>query len=251
MPRLPDAFPADASGNAATRHKAGPVARSGIDLTGPLPAALALLGCALYAVTLAPVSDHGWQFYMAERMLDGADLYIDVGAADMHPPLFTWLAMAIAAFGRLVNIDGLTLYPVVVLLVVAGSLESSRRLLQASGWMLAVLVLAFMPMAGPFYGQGEHLALVLAFPYFAGAAAAIRGHPASRGAIAAGIAAGIGSRSSRISRWSGLVSNSSSRNAEAFARCCGPKASRSLPYSCCMYWPRSHSRPSFSVPCRG
>ena len=91
------------------------------------------------------------------------------------------------------NIDGLTLYPVAVLLVVAGSLESSRRLLHASGWLLTVLVLAFMPMAGPFYGQGEHLALMLSLPYFAGAAAAIRGRPASRGgAIAAGIAAGIG-----------------------------------------------------------
>ena len=193
MARLPDAFPAGAPGNAAARHKAGTLARPGIDLRGPLPAALALLGCALYAVTLAPVSDHGWQFYMAERVLDGADLYVDVGAADMHPPLFTWLAMAIAAFGRFVTIDGLTLYPVFVLLVVAGSLECSRRLLHSCGWILAVLVLAFMPMAGPFYGQGEHLALVMSFPYFAGAVAAIRGHSASRGsAIAAGIAAGIG-----------------------------------------------------------
>ncbi|MGH7507525.1 MAG: hypothetical protein ACRELX_17865, partial [Longimicrobiales bacterium] len=125
--------------------------RRGIDLTGPLPAVLALAACGTFAATLPPISDHAWQFYMAERALDGARLYIDVGAADMHPPLFTWMAMAITALGRLVDVSGLTLYPVLVLIAAAASLFGWWRIAPASGWVLGMLVIALLPMAGPYY----------------------------------------------------------------------------------------------------
>ncbi|MGH7500175.1 MAG: hypothetical protein ACREL7_00320, partial [Longimicrobiales bacterium] len=168
-------------------------ARIGIDLTGAWPAALAFAACAVYAATLPPVPDHAWQFYMAERALDGARLYVDIGAADMHPPLFTWLAMAIAAFGRLVDVDGLALYPVVVLVMVGCSLAAWRRITGASGWMLAVLLVALLPVAGPYYGQGEHLALVLSIPYLGGAAAASEGRRIGRGGrLGSAVAAGLG-----------------------------------------------------------
>jgi hypothetical protein len=186
-----DAPPAAATIGPPSRTSEGE--RIGIDLTGPLPAMLAFAACAVYAATLSPVPDHAWQFYMAERALDGARLYVDIGAADMHPPLFTWLAMAIARLGRLVHVDGLTLYPVMVLCAVAASLHAWRRITTASGWMTSVLVVALLPAAGPYYGQGEHLALVLSIPYLAGAAATIRGRPSSAaGAIVAGTLAGIG-----------------------------------------------------------
>jgi hypothetical protein len=168
-------------------------ARRGLDLTGPLPASIAFVACGMFAATLAPISDHAWQFYMAERMLDGARLYVDVGAADMHPPLFTWLAVVIAGLGRLVGVSGLTLYPVIVLLGIAASLFAWWSIVPRSAWILGVLVVALLPMAGPYYGQGEHLALVLALPYLAGAAAHARRRPLGRSAaIAAGLAAGIG-----------------------------------------------------------
>ena len=167
--------------------------RRGFDATGPVAGALGLAACGVYAMTLAPISDHAWQFYMAERVLDGARLYIDVGAADMHPPLFTWLAMAIEAVGRLVSVSGLALYPVFVFLAVATTAWTWWRTAPASGWMLAVLVLALLPMAGPYYGQGEHLGLILALPYFIGAAGAAEGRPLPRGAaLAVGLAAGFG-----------------------------------------------------------
>jgi len=165
----------------------------GLDLTGPVPAVLALAGCGVFAASLPPVSDHAWQFYMAERALDGARLYIDVGAADMHPPLFTWLAMAIAAIGRVVHVSGLTLYPVFVLCTVAATLFAWWRLAPRSGWMAAVIVAALLPMAGPYYGQGEHVALVFALPYLAGAARTAQGRPLGRSAaLAVALAAGIG-----------------------------------------------------------
>src|SRR5690606_6385098 len=71
--------------------------RGGLHTTSPLPGLLGLAACGIFAAGLAPISDHAWQFYMGERMLDGARLYADIGAADMHPPLFTWAAMLLAA----------------------------------------------------------------------------------------------------------------------------------------------------------
>jgi hypothetical protein len=162
-------------------------------LTGPLPAVLALGVTGIYVATLAPVSDHAWQFYMAERMLDGARLYVDVGAADMHPPLFTWLAAAVAALGRLVGVSGLALYPGLVWLATAASLFAWWRVGPASGWLLGVWVIVLLPMAGPFFGQGEHLALVFALPYLAGAATTAEGRPPARKAgLAAALAAAVG-----------------------------------------------------------
>ncbi len=168
-------------------------ARPGLDLTGPLPGILALAGCAFFALSLPPIPDHAWQFYMAERMLDGARLYVDVGAADMHPPLFTWMAMAIAAFARLIGADGLSIYPVVVIACIAIAASAWWRLLPASGWMLAALAFALLAMAGPYFGQGEHLAIVLALPYLAAAARAADGQPLTPGAaVLVGAAAGFG-----------------------------------------------------------
>jgi hypothetical protein len=52
---------------------------------------------------------------------------------------------------------------------------------------------ALLAVAGPYYGQGEHLALVLALPYLAGTARAAQGQPLARGAaVATAIVAGIG-----------------------------------------------------------
>lgn len=178
---------------AAAVPESGAIARPRIDLTGPLPGVLALAAGGVYAATLPPVSDHAWQFYMAERALDGARLYVDVGAADMHPPLITWLAMAVAAVGRMIGIPGLELYPLLVFSAIAATAAIWWKTAPASGWMLPVLALSLIAFAGPYFGQGEHLALILSIPWLLGTAEAAQGRPLSRGrALAAAIAAGIG-----------------------------------------------------------
>ena len=163
------------------------------DLTGPVLPVLVLVACGFYAATFPPVADHAYQFYQAERVLDGARMYVDVGAADMHPPLFTWLAVALAAVGRLLHVSGLSLFPGVVLLTTAVTLWMWWRSTPHSGWMLGVLVLALVPGAGPYYGQGEHLAILLSLPYLANASAAAAGSPVRRRtAFISALFAGIG-----------------------------------------------------------
>ncbi len=154
---------------------------------------LAFAGCALFVAMLPPVSDHAYQFFMAERVLAGARLYIDIGAADMHPPLFTWLAMAVTVLGRVFGTDGLTIYPFLVALLVPAVVLWVRHIRGATGWMLAVFAFALLGIAGPYAGQGEHLAVVLVLPYLAGTASAAHGQPLRRwAAVAAGLAAAIG-----------------------------------------------------------
>ncbi|MGH7471128.1 MAG: hypothetical protein ACRENP_24530 [Longimicrobiales bacterium] len=151
-------------GSAQAAHHASRVRRDAL-----FPA-VALLGCAILASTIVPVPDHGYQFYLGAQILDGARLYVDVAAADMHPPLFTWLAALLEAVGRVLGTDGLTLYPSTVCLIIAASLVAVWRIGPRSVFILSVMVLALLPLAGPFFGQGEQWALVLSMPYLAAAA---------------------------------------------------------------------------------
>lgn len=154
---------------------------------------LTLLACSLFALSLPPVPDHGYQFYLGSRLLEGARLYVDVAAADMHPPLFTWLAASLEAVARLIGLSGLTLFPGFVVLCVAGAVYAVSRLAPPSSFVLLTLVIILLPFSGAFFGQGEHLALILSLPYLAAAAPPddrpLR--PAARIAIAAAAAFGL------------------------------------------------------------
>ena len=155
---------------------------------------LAALVSAFIATGIPPVPDHGYQFYLGAQLLDGARLYVDIAAADMHPPLFTWLAAALVAIGRLIGVDGLTLYPIAVCLTIAGALLLVWQTAPRSLFVLAVLVVALLPLAGPFFGQGEHLALILALPYLAALARFSEDGwtPATGRRLLIALAAGIG-----------------------------------------------------------
>ena len=93
----------DAAVAANTEHT-GRLGR--VDLAGPMVAALGALGCASFALSMPPVPDHGYQFYLAGKLLDGAKLYVDVAVADMHPPLFTWMAAGLELLARALGTAG-------------------------------------------------------------------------------------------------------------------------------------------------
>lgn len=160
-------------------------------LSGPVPIAAAAAVCAILALGIPPVPDHAYQFHLAGRVLDGATLYVDVAAADMHPPLFTWLAMAIEAAGRLFGTSGLTLYPAFTALAAAGALLAVWRILPGPALFVAALLIALLPLSGPYFGQGEHLALIFALPYLCAAAVARERTRPQRFAIAAAAAFGL------------------------------------------------------------
>jgi hypothetical protein len=166
-------------------------AQSSLDFTGPLPVLLGALGCGLFALSLPPIPDHAYQFYLGQKLLDGATLYVDVAAADMHPPFFTWLAAALEGIARLFGTSGLSSYPTFVFLLVAASLYACWRIGPRSLFVLVVAMIALLPMAGPYLGQGEHLALVCALPYLAATAADQPRSRAARFFIALAAAVGL------------------------------------------------------------
>ena len=142
------------------------------DLTGVLSVMLAVVGCGLFALSMPAVPDHGYQFFLAREILGGAKLYVDVAAADMHPPLFTWFAASIEIIARAFGTTGLRIYPFVVIALTSGSLWTLWRLGLRSSFVLMAVAVALLPMAGPYLGQGEHLALICSLPYLAASAIA-------------------------------------------------------------------------------
>ncbi|MEX0890584.1 MAG: hypothetical protein WEB88_00335 [Gemmatimonadota bacterium] len=171
--------------------------RSGVAGSGDRAALYLVAGaaavCAALAAFLPPVPDHAYQFWMAERLLDGARMYVDVGAADMHPPLFTWSATALAALGRALGVPGLRIYPVLVALATLAALAAAWRLGLRAPLLLAAAAAALFPVAGPYFAQGEHLALLCALPYLVAAARAEERVPGSRtGRVAVALAAAFG-----------------------------------------------------------
>jgi hypothetical protein len=154
-----------------------------------------LVTCGILALGIPPMWDHGYLFYVATRVLDGSRLYVDIALGESHPPLLIWIFMVIEQIGRLVHIDGLSLYPGVV----AGAIAVSVFLCWKSGltdsFLLTVLVITLFPLAGPSYGQGEHLAVILAIPYLLTTSRRMAtGEPSTprRDRIAIGLLAAVG-----------------------------------------------------------
>lgn len=161
-------------------------------LAGPWPVALAALACAWFVLGIAPVPDHAYQLHLARRVLDGAVLYVDVAAADMHPPLFTWLMMAVERLARVIGVDALHLFPWIVAGLTLGSVGLAWWVSARSPMVLAVVVLAVLPLSDAFFGQGEHIAVLACLPYlFASAREVPAGGRAVRAAVALLAAVGM------------------------------------------------------------
>lgn len=157
----------------------------------PLTAAA---GSALFILGMPPVPDHAYQFFLGSRVLAGARLYHDIAAADMHPPLFTWLAAVIARIAGLGSVTGLDMYHPFVIAMSAIALAGAWRIGPQSNLVSLGVAFAIFPLAGPYFGQGEHLAVLGSLPYLFAAAALVRGEsPLSvRGRVAVAIFAAFG-----------------------------------------------------------
>lgn len=157
-----------------TTSAAQPHSPEGTDLArllaGPLPVALAALACAWFVLGIAPVPDHAYQLHLARSVLDGAVLYVDVAASDMHPPLFTWLMMAVEGLARALGVDALHLFPAVIAGLGLCSLGLCWWVSARSPMVLAGVLLAVFPLSDAFFGQGEHIAVLCALPYLFAAA---------------------------------------------------------------------------------
>jgi hypothetical protein len=171
----------------------------------PSPWAVLSVGALLLAVAGVisefrnPVGgDPASLLYGAGRILDGARLYTDL--IDLNPP-FTFLFHTLPVLAsRVLRLESILCFRVFVCaLVVISGLTLWRVLrhapISAGAWhaMVAAFLLGSLGLVVGFFGEREHVQLVLVFPYLALASLRAAGHnPSRRLVISCGVLAGIG-----------------------------------------------------------
>src|SRR5690606_22286818 len=96
---------------------------------------------------------------------------------------FTWLAVLLERAARVLGTTGLELFPTAIAMTGLVAVAAVWWLGPRSPWLLAAVVFALMGAAGPYMGQGEHIAVMLALPYlFASSVAVTRGLAVKTGA---------------------------------------------------------------------
>lgn len=143
--------------------------------------------------------DTAWLLYGADRLLHGARLFVDV--VEVNPPLIVWLDLVPVALGHLLHVPGATVFALLVIGLMLGSVAATARLLPAllpdrpAARRALVLATTFvlLPLAREDFGQREHLFLALAMPYVLLTAVRAGGGSTSRKAAAmVGLAAALG-----------------------------------------------------------
>jgi hypothetical protein len=171
---------------------------------GALQLAPWLVLAALFAVAvilrhlLAANTDVSWLLTVAERVMDGQRLYIDV--IETNPPMAVLTYIPGIAIARALGwpaemvTDGLVFVAIFASLgMVACILKNSTALRGVAGWPLALLAFAILAiLPAKTFGQREHIAVVELLPVLALYASRMKGEsPPFWAALAAGIGAGL------------------------------------------------------------
>lgn len=145
-------------------------------------------------------SDTAFLLYAAERVLDGARLYVDV--VEINPPLIVALNLPAVLLARALGVSDILVYRALVTTTLLGALAfadwSLRWILGPSGdtfrrRLVLVLAFALFLAVGDSFGQREHLLVALLLPYLLLTAGRMDGRPAPVApALAAGALAGVG-----------------------------------------------------------
>ena len=141
--------------------------------------------------------DVSWCVTLAEKVLDGERLYVDV--IEINPPATMFLYVVPALMGRLSGLPAEFFVDALVFLAAAVSLWLSSRIMRGSGidgdagWTLAsVVAAALLILPVHTFGEREHVALITFVPLLAAAVRRAKGEPPAQTlAIAAGISGGI------------------------------------------------------------
>jgi hypothetical protein len=145
-------------------------------------------------------SDIGFLLYVAERVLDGARLYVDV--IEINPPLIVALNLPVVLAARALDLPEILVYRLAVtclLLACIGLTARSLRHLLPDGeahrrrWIALLLTLVLFPLPGNRFGEREQLMLALISPYLVLAAVRSAKLPVVRWEAAGiGVLAGLG-----------------------------------------------------------
>jgi hypothetical protein len=116
--------------------------------------------------------DSSWLLWLAGRELDGAKLYQDV--FDINPPLAVWLDTIPTLVARAANLPVADVFRVAVFAWSGACIalfDAILRFARLEGLRREAVVVAggaiLLALAGPFFGQREHLLLAAALPWAA------------------------------------------------------------------------------------
>lgn len=147
-----------------------------------------------------PNHDMAWNLWVAQRMLEGARLNIDV--VELNPPLVLYIAVAVHAMGEVLGIWNLTMYRILGLaaalvssVLVARIGPRALRDWPAHAQHILLLLWIFLLLAAPgtLFAQREHMMMILIAPHVLAAVARMRGDEVRTGlALVAGVMAGLG-----------------------------------------------------------
>lgn len=111
---------------------------------------------------LPPTNDAAWQFWIATRLTEGAELYRDV--IEINPPLWFWLAVPIASGSALLGITPAA--GLVVFLGICAAISTALvRILYPGQWLSLALIAAFFLVGISGIGQREQFTLIVSVPY--------------------------------------------------------------------------------------
>lgn len=139
--------------------------------------------------------DVGWLITAAERTLDGRRLYAEI--IEINPPLIVWLTQVPVLLGRAVGISPILAFRLFVLTIIAVSIALMRSPARAAlgrnhTSFLLLASAAFVPLTWKYFGEREHLAVILLAPYLVVNACGAAAATTRRSRIVAGALAGIG-----------------------------------------------------------
>lgn len=139
--------------------------------------------------------DVGWLITVAEQTLDGRRLYTDI--VEINPPLIVWLTQVPVRAARLFGIDSILAFRIFVFAMIAVSVGLMRRparqvLGKNHSNFLLLIAVALVPLTWKYFGEREHLAVILLAPYLIINAVDTAPATTLRTRVAAGLLAGVG-----------------------------------------------------------
>lgn len=155
-----------------------------------------LLAAGLVQIPLILNPDLGCLLTTNEEILDGRKLGIDV--FELNPPLSLFMYMPAAWLARISGFAPEVIVIILVIIEIAAALVTIDRVaatakLDATERNFTILSLALLLaiLPGAVFGQREHIAVVALIPFVAVTALRWRGLDVGRGAIVAGLGAGL------------------------------------------------------------
>ncbi len=142
-----------------------------------------ILTVGMIGALLAPIDhDVAWHLYAAERLLEGARLYVDLIEYNLPPAYY--LPVPVVFFAKLVGVSPALAFKLAVLGAIAGSLALcsalARAVLPSMGYSFPCFpTLAFLTVVavGGNFGQREHLVVIFMLPYVFSVIARLAGDP--------------------------------------------------------------------------